>query len=551
MRPLITALLMTLTVLGAKAGEADRVRLVVTLAPGVESVGDRVDYVDSIEVQRHVEVVAVDADEADAAMALLHQRDDVDQVERDQATRNPDPQTGLVRVMASATFTDDPLFNDASFEDQYYWATANDDDHAGASTIQDAVEIAELMEKKSIAVVDGGFHDMESFPWAGGYSFVSSNDDSKLGAGPEFTNSHLSDCSEAHGQWVGSVIGGAQDDNQGNAGVVDVDTDADIYAARVLTCDGSGRLSDAAEGIRWAAGDDSLVNPDTGETIPAIERKAELINVSLGGKAECPSYLQDAIDYARSQGAIIVVSAGNTGDETEMTPGNCNGVITTGATDQTGAPASFSTRGDNLDYSAAGVSVQAFDEVGSKPVDGTSFSAPLVIGMMANLWKDIPGLSPSEIKQFSFESLNTPPDFSTEVGEGILDARKLQETAADKVESADYEVAHPLGDNCADSRMLSYFEADNPEFCGRREITVNTDIGDRYLVVFETDGELSRTDDSTSVHQASQASRFLVDDWDKSMDYGVQVCDNADGTGCDSDALIALDLDDVELTCDS
>jgi thermitase len=114
-------------------------------------------------------------------------------------------------------------------------------------------------------------------------------------------------------------------------------------------------------------------------------------NLSIGGVSACAAAVQTAIDNAVNAGVVVVVSAGNYGGSTNggpvQSPGNCNNVITVGATDSADNIAGFSARGSEMAVHgvvAPGVGVPTTDlGGGTASPSGTSFSAPIVSGLAA------------------------------------------------------------------------------------------------------------------------------------------------------------------------
>mgnify|MGYP006286804601 CR=1 FL=1 len=539
------------------AEDAGIQKLTLTIVPGSGSVGEQFDFATTVEKRHYTEVVEVASDEVEAAKSLLLQHENVRHVSETTPVSNPEPQNMIV-PLSKAAFTNNPLFNDPGFVDQYAWVEGEEktslEGTPEGSSVQKAVKASETAEKLTIAVVDGGFHDVPSFQWKDGYNLVHPDNDPAglLPFGETFINSNEPGCGNNHGQRVASVIGGKQDDNLGNAGVIQNGVDADFYAVRALNCNGSGFSTTVAEAIRYAAGDPNLVNPVNGDPVPRIDQPADIINLSLGQSTEtpCAQYQQDAIDYARSQGAVVVFAAGNTGRNQSLPPGNCDGVINVGATDQRGRPALFSTYGPDLSYSAGGTNIPVMDEEGLAFASGTSFSAPLVSGILANLWKDVPGLTANQLRQFSLQATNDTPMLDQDMGNGVLDAVKLQEKAIEAVAPPDIQVKHPLGDDCVGAEKLAFFSEQDSSACDMREVTLNTDLeAGQHIVVFETDGNYTTTAPGASVHQTSQSDIFLVDEWDQAKDYGVQICDSPDGTQCASNIIEPLNLNSMDLAC--
>ena len=191
-----------------------------------------------------------------------------------------------------------------------------------------------------------------------------------------------------HGLFVSGLIGANADNGIGIAGM---DWAASILPVRALARCG-GTNADVFEGMLWASGVQIA-------GVPANQHPARVINMSLGGWGACSSAVQEAIDDALAQGAVVVVAAGNASIDVEsFSPANCGGVITVGATGNTGERASYSNFGTRVDLSAPGgdgddetsliVSTYAYGS--TTPGDpayaiaaGTSFSAPLVSGTVS------------------------------------------------------------------------------------------------------------------------------------------------------------------------
>ena len=147
-----------------------------------------------------------------------------------------------------------------------------------------------------------------------------------------------------HGTFVSGII--AANTNNG-VGIAGLNWNAKILPVRVLGKCG-GTFDDIAAGILWAAG-------VAVAGAPANPNPARVMNLSLGGATPCPQTLQDAINLALAQGAVIAVAAGNeSGNAADSAPANCSGVITVGANTRTGDRASYSNFGLRVDVSAPG-----------------------------------------------------------------------------------------------------------------------------------------------------------------------------------------------------
>lgn len=228
------------------------------------------------------------------------------------------------------------------------------------------------------------------------------------------------------------------------AGVIaDVAPGARILPVRALSWRG-GLLSDIAASISWASG-------GTVDGVPANANPAKVINMSFSVEATCPVALQDAIEGARARGATLVAAAGNANDDaSRYAPGNCNGVITVGATTSAGVRADYSNYGPVVDLSAPGgdnaTPVMAASNDGTTTLgqpstattSGTSVAAAHVSAAAAVLAARQSSLDPDEayrtltgrdhVKAFANRTCDANPDYGC--GTGILTLRLAQIAAA-------------------------------------------------------------------------------------------------------------------------
>ncbi len=142
--------------------------------------------------------------------------------------------------------------------------------------------------------------------------------------------------------------------------------------------------------------------------LSSIPGKA-IINMSLGGEGECSAALQAIISdlYSNSDKFIIVAAAGNDPTGYVSSPANCSGVVPVSATDESDKLAYFSSYGSHMKLngvSAPGVNIfttfpgESWGYIYNHyPVSGTSFSAPIVSGVMAAVWAKKPSLKNYEV----------------------------------------------------------------------------------------------------------------------------------------------------------
>ena len=106
--------------------------------------------------------------------------------------------------------------------------------------------------------------------------------------------------------------------------------------------------SDIADAIIWSSG--GAVGG-----VPANANPAKVLSISLGGGGACGATYQNAINIARSNGASVVVAAGNSNaNAANFTPANCTGVVTVAAVGRNGGKASYSNFGATVEVAAPG-----------------------------------------------------------------------------------------------------------------------------------------------------------------------------------------------------
>lgn len=117
--------------------------------------------------------------------------------------------------------------------------------------------------------------------------------------------------------------------------------------------------------------------------IAAVDARAKLINISLGGNGRS-SLVENALDYAKQAGVVVIAAAGNSGTKGVMQPAASPSVVAVGAVDAKNQPMAFSTTGEKVAVSAPGYAVKtAYPGNMAATVTGTSFSSPIVTGVIA------------------------------------------------------------------------------------------------------------------------------------------------------------------------
>ncbi|MEU4557986.1 S8 family serine peptidase [Actinoplanes sp. NPDC023936] len=211
-----------------------------------------------------------------------------------------------------------------------------------------------------------------------------------------------------HGTHVAGTIAAVT----GNGvGVSAVAPDVKILPVKVLDANGSGYMSDTAEGIVWAA-----------------DHGAQVINMSLGSTAKVTA-VTNAVAYARSRGVTVVAAAGNsrTSGSPISYPGADEGVIAVAATDSADRYASYSNAGGYVDVAAPGsgiISTYPTARGMYANLNGTSMAAPHVAAVAALLKSYRSALTPDQIESLLEKSAVDlgGAGFDTDYGYGRIDA---------------------------------------------------------------------------------------------------------------------------------
>lgn len=172
-----------------------------------------------------------------------------------------------------------------------------------------------------------------------------------------------------HGTHVAGIIAA----NGNNNTVVGVAPWANLYILKAIDKTGSGKVSWVINAINYA-----------------VEKKVDIISMSLGMPNNDPK-LEKAIKHAVNNNILVVCAAGNEGDGNSgdfeySYPASYVDVISVGAVDKKGVPASFSNANLVVDLVAPGVNVvSTYPNNQFASLSGTSMAAPHVSGSLALL----------------------------------------------------------------------------------------------------------------------------------------------------------------------
>jgi serine protease len=294
----------------------------------------------------------------------------------------------------------------------------------------------------NVAVIDTGYrpHADLSGQIVQGFDFVSNTIMANDGGGRDTDASDPGDwtpagscgtgipASDQNSSWHGTHVAGTIAARASNGlGIAGIAYNAKIVPARVLGRCG-GYTSDIADAITWASG-------GTVNNVPANANKARVLNLSLGGTGSCDTTTQNAINGARSRGAVVVVAAGNSNvDATGSSPANCAGVIAVAATNRSGGKASYSNYGSNVTIAApggdSGAAILSTLNAGTTTPGadnyafyaGTSMATPHVAGVVALMLSANPSLTPDDVAAKLKSTARAFPATCAGCGAGIVNA---------------------------------------------------------------------------------------------------------------------------------
>lgn len=190
-----------------------------------------------------------------------------------------------------------------------------------------------------------------------------------------------------HGTGMAGLIAG----QGGPSGMVGI-----APGAKILPVVINGLVGTLAQGITYAA-----------------DHGAKVINLSQGTPypGGCPGIAQAAVSHAIDKGAVVVASAGNSGNTTNdaFVPGSCAGVLTVGAIADNRLAWTRTERQPYVSVAAPGVGVGVLLKNGTfnNNSSGTSQASALASGAVALIRSKFPQLSPRQVVQ---KIINTTVD---------------------------------------------------------------------------------------------------------------------------------------------
>lgn len=252
------------------------------------------------------------------------------------------------------------------------------------------------------------------------------------------SGAYKGESSSWHGTRVAGMLGAATNNSIGIAGIT--------WSGKILPVRALGKCggfdSDIIAAMRWAGG---LSVPGA----PANPNPAKIINLSLGGVGACSATYRSAITDLTAAGVTVVASAGNEGGPIDE-PANCSGVIGVTALRHVGTKVAFANVSGSIDGVSGSVAIAApggncvntgknqpclfsldtLTNSGTQgPVTtpsgyiytdqfnfnvGTSFSSPIVAGIVGLMVSVNPALTPTLLTQRLKAGARAFPNIATD-----------------------------------------------------------------------------------------------------------------------------------------
>lgn len=190
---------------------------------------------------------------------------------------------------------------------------------------------------------------------------------------------------QGHGTHCAGLAGAESNNGKGIASLNYKGKFIQVKGYQALSDNGSGTMEQISENI-----------------IKAAKDGADVISMSLGGPSPFkPRSLDRAIQYARAQGSIVVVAAGNSNRDAAKGyyPAAIDGVICVAATNSDNNRASFSNWNSSLKMpiSAPGQDIYSLKTGGGYvSYNGTSMATPIVAGMLGFMRAMDPNVSEAD-----------------------------------------------------------------------------------------------------------------------------------------------------------
>lgn len=284
---------------------------------------------------------------------------------------------------------------------------------------------------KIIAVLDAGFPGVDTQ-----LPFKKLRDNNQILGGYNYVNRSANFYTgDNHGTLVLSTMGGNQDH-----ALVGTAPDAS-YFLFVTENDASENPIEETLWVEAVEKADSLGVDIINSSLGYFDFDNPKYNYTYADMNGATTFISRGAEIAFSRGMLVVASAGNSGDTTKpniAAPADAVSVLTVGAVNASKTRAIFSSIGPSFDgrvkpeVMAQGQAAVVSNELGAiGTASGTSFSSPILAGMVACLWQAFPDKTSKEIRDLIIQSsdkYSTPtpqlgygiPDFSAALNKGLL-----------------------------------------------------------------------------------------------------------------------------------
>lgn len=291
---------------------------------------------------------------------------------------------------------------------------------------------------KIIAVLDAGFPGVatqlpfkklrDNHQILGGYDYVNRNSNFYTG--------------DNHGTLVLSTMGGNQDQ-----ALVGTAPNASYYLF-ITENDASENPVEETLWVEAAEQADSLGVDIINSSLGYFQFDNPKYNYTYADMNGATTFISRGAEIACSRGMMVVNSAGNSGNTVSphiVAPADAVSVLTVGAVNASKTKASFSSIGPSVDgrvkpeVMAQGQASVVANELGAiVTANGTSFSSPILAGMVASLWQAFPEKTNKQIKDLIIQSSDKFTAPTSQMGYGIPDFNSaLQKGLLNFIENKD------------------------------------------------------------------------------------------------------------------
>jgi thermitase len=216
---------------------------------------------------------------------------------------------------------------------------------------------------------------------------------------------------DGHGTHVSGIVAGRGNNDVGVSGVC---WSSKLLAVKFMNSKGKGSTSDAIAGIDYA-----------------VKQGFKIINCSFGSSSSSSS-LHDAVDYAQDHNTLLVVAAGNDGENIDKHPlypasYSDSNILAVAASTSDDELADFSNFGSTaVDVAAPGDNIYStYLGGGYRTLSGTSMAAPYAAGVAALLRKQESDATYGNLRYAIRHKVDKPPALNGKVAyDGRLNAEK-------------------------------------------------------------------------------------------------------------------------------